>query len=565
MKFSPAFIEAHKRLAPAIPIKRFASIVNPTSIGLDSTQDFYAPVRFTVQASGKPNDATGIIRLDVAVQKNPDWLRDMKEQLTSTLKLQNVDLKTVTGMPLEQVPLEQLARVGKLVVYDGQRNEPVRLSSLPPHGPPEYRVTKVQELKEWAQKLHQGKLPEVVAAVLKGKDVHQVEAALLSDGAVAQAIQTELAKNGDWPEFVRLHQSSSTKTTKPVEAQQLLEKVSRQILAYINRFIGAASQQVKEHIVAEQFRTMNTQKGDTFKPVLSSLTMSSATSSGKKENPTLYRTLVEDALAVPMLQKNLVSFVYNFSPNAPKTKLIAASRPLTKRIASNHHPWYAHIHHTLLPIKGTYPSDYLVKHTKQDMSARAPFIGDVNKTYEAYHRFSGIANAPPPCRIKKGIILEPIACHGNRGRETKKAKAEEAEEVEGQLMLNRAMPKLIPISADLPTREPVREMPKLIPISADLPMKETVREMPKLIPISADLPTKETVREMPKLIPIQGHYPHGKNHHGSNDDDMRSAIGSSLYNVIGNEEGEGEEGVDAALQHTEADFAHLPDVNDIFK
>jgi len=81
---------------------------------------------------------------------------------------------------------------------------------------------------------------------------------------------------------------------------------------------------------------------------------------------------------------------------------------------------------------------------------------------------------------------------------------------------------------------------------------------------------------MPKLIPIEGHYPHGKKHHGkkhhyrsdsssgsgSDSDDVRAAIGSSLYDAIGRAD---EEDVDAAMQHTEADFAHLPDVNDVFK
>ena len=153
---------------------------------------------------------------------------------------------------------------------------------------------------------------------------------------------------------------------------------------------------------------------------------------------------------------------------------------------------------------------------------RRLFIGDVNQTYEAYHRFSGIANAPPPCRIKKGIILEPIACHGNK---KKKSEKEKSREVESNI---------------------------------------SERTMPKLIPINADLPMRENVREMPKLIPIQGHYPHGKNHHDKkhkDDDDMKAAIGSSLYDAIGEEEEE----VDAALQHTEADFVHLPDVNDVFK
>lgn len=422
MKYSPAFIIVHKRLAPALPIGRFASIVNPQAIGFNSQKDFYAPVRFSVQVA---EGVTGAIRLDVATEKNPNWLQDMKEQLTETLGLRAVgdavnaiDLRTITGKPLEQVPTTQLHTIGKLYVYRTDTGEPVRLPAIP-NVPAEYRVTKVSDLKAWVNKLGDS-IPSAVAAVLKGKDSHEVEAALRNEGEVVKTIEKELEKRQDWAEFVRLHQSNSSKSAlKPEDAQKVLRKVSKQILTYVRNFVGAAREEVKKQITAEQAQKIrassNIQKDEEhlLAPVLSGEPLSKTNMGDIKQNNKLFHTLVEDALSVPTLQKSLVGVIYNFDPSSSsssslKNQVIASQRPAMKRVSSsaNHHPWYAHIHHTLLPIRGAYPSDYLARHTRQDMSARAPFIGDVAKTYQAYHRFVGACSAPPALKIKGGIPQE---------------------------------------------------------------------------------------------------------------------------------------------------------------
>lgn len=524
MKYSPSFISAHKRLAPALPIGRFADIVNPQAIGFNSQKDFYAPVRFSVQVA---EGVTGGMRLDVTTEKNPNWLQDMKDQLAETLSLSStgdsIELKTVTGKPLDQVHPTQLHNVGKLYVYKKDAEKPVFLSALP-SVPAEYRVTKVSDLKTWVNKLGDF-IPNAVAAVLKGKDSHELEAALRNEGEVVKAIEKQLGGQ-NWAEFVRLHQSNSSKTPlKSEEAQKLLHKVSKQILAYVRNFVGAAREQVKTQIAVEQAQkiraSLQVSKEDEhfLKPVLSGAEASS--SSPLTGNNKLFQTLVEDALSVPTLHKSLIGAIYNFDTTSAPTPLIASQRPAMKRVSSQHHPWYAHIHHTLLPIRGSFPSDYLARHTRQDMSAKAPYIGNVNKTYAAYHRFVGASVAPPPLRIKGGVpqpIVKPkrmnlvpvetslVGCHGKcQGDECDK-------DIEA---------RLIPIGLFLSDGEDEK---------ARIGCGHNRRSSSSGSDIEAEI----------ELVPVEGHYPHkGKGHHrrrssssSSSGDDSDSYLGEEIPGLI---------------------------------
>lgn len=582
--FSPSFIDIHRRLAPAVPIGRFASYVNPQAIGFNSERDFYAPVQFSVQLA---DGVMGALRLNVATQKNPNWMTDMKEQLAKTIGVEarnaSIELKTITGMPLERVPESGLNTVGKLNVY--HKGQLIRLASLP-NVPPEYRVTKVADLHAWASKLGDS-IPEAVAAVLKGKDIHEVEEALRIGGAVQKAIERNLKPFG-FQDFIRLHQASSSKTPIPQEdAEKLLRKLSKQVLTYVRSFVGAANEQVKHHIAAEQAQkakpaSLNKEDEHLFKPLL---VQSVPPAGALIERPpsNLYQNLVEDALSMITLQKNLVASVYNFDANQKNTapQVIASVRPAMKRIVSpgNHHPMNAHIHHTLLPLRGTYPADYIARHTRQDMSAKAPFVGNVSKVYEAYHKFSGAHVAPPPVRIKGGVVVSPKG-------ETRLPKLIPIESFAAQ---GRTLPNLIPIDCHHPSHkthpreqhddEYVRskigsEMPKLIPI--DSLAAPAAKGMPKLIPIdchhrrsdyspssSDDEGVNEAIgNKMPPLIPIDGHYPHDKkgkkkwsHKHGSS----HERVEAQLPRLIP---------INAPTEPVEEEvdeYAHLPSVDDVFK
>jgi hypothetical protein len=615
MSFSPSFILAHKRLAPSIPIGRFASYVNPQAIGFNSESDFYAPVEFSVQVA---DGVTGALRINVATQKNSNWMADMKDQLAKTLNVETqIDLKTVTGMPIERVSPTGLQNVGKLNVFDAKTGKLIRLSALP-EVPVEYRVTKVADLHQWAEKLGDS-IPEAVAAMLKGKDIHEVEEALRIDGSVQKAIENKIQGSASfgWNEFVRLHQSNSSKAQIPKEdAQKLLRKVSKQVLTYVRSFIGAANQQVKHHIAAEQAKkvtpkVLNKEDEHLFKPILGSI--QSPPPGGIESTHSLYQNLVEDALSMPTLQKSLIASVYNFDVQTPQKRnnVIASVRPPMKRMVSStqHHPMNAHIHHTLLPIRGTYPADYIVRHTRQDMSAKAPFIGDAQKVYAAYHKFVGANMAPPPLRIKGGVVVSqretkrvlpkliPIDCKHPSKRHTHSR--EQSNDEYANASIGSEMPRLIPIGeqtssigSEMPRLIPIgeqtssigSEMPRLIPIgeqtssigsglpplipigchhrrsSSDEEVKAFIgSEMPKLIPIGEGVSSIGS--EMPSLIPIEGRYPRSKKGgKKKNHNRFQELVEAELPRLI-------PINAPAPVEDVAADdeYSHLPSVDDVFK
>ena len=65
-----------------------------------------------------------------------------------------------------------------------------------------------------------------------------------------------------------------------------------------------------------------------------------------------------------------------------------------RRVIEAHHPMNAQIHNTLQPLAGAYPAYYNVAHTKQDMSAAAPYAGDLLATYRKYCAFAGLPLVP---------------------------------------------------------------------------------------------------------------------------------------------------------------------------
>ena len=552
MSYSPSFVSVHKRLAPAIPIGRFASYVNPQAIGFNSESDFYAPIQFSVQVA---HGVTGALRLDIATQKNSNWRSDMKDRLATTLGVSSsIELRTVTGKNLDQVGDAQLENVGKLNVYDAKTGKLIRLPALPSSVPPEYRTTKVADLHQWAQKL-ENYVPDVVAGVLKGKDKHEVEEALRIDGSVQKAIEDKIQNGASfgWNEFVRLHQSNSSKAQIPKEeAQKLLRKVSKQILTYVRSFVGAASEQVNSYIASEQAQKnkstlLNKEDEHLLKPILSAARTESYNTTAKSSS-SLYRTLVEDALSMPTLQKSLVASVYNFDLSASERKsaaaVVASVRPAMKRIVSAvsyHHPMNAHTHHTLLPLRGSYPADYIVRHTRQDMSAKAPFIGNATKVYEAYHKFSGAHAAPPPLRIKRGVVQS-------------------------------SLPKLIPI-------EPIQSsLPKLIPI-------ESVQSsLPKLIPIDCSHTSRRNTHSRENSDGIEGliegrytskgkkkasqHRRRGSSSESSSDGDGFKKMGSAMPALIPINAKQSMPKlipINADIEEDiQDDYSHLPSVDDVF-
>jgi hypothetical protein len=225
------------------------------------------------------------------------------------------------------------------------------------------------------------------------------------------------------------------------------------------------------------------------------------------------------------------------------------AHPLKSAIES-HHPWNAQIHHTLKELAGgVYPEYYNMLHTRQDMTENAPYKGNLEDTYKAYHLFSNVHSLPIACpaskkekkkktkktkaliqgALPKLIPLTPIAC----GQSKKK---DDEGDVEMSAPIRGAIPKLIPLEQNLPKLIPIQgQAPKVIPIACghsdkkkdgndDEDMSAPIQgAMPKLIPIQG---------QAPKVIPIACGHSEKKKKKNKDDEDMNAPIRGAMPRFI---------------------------------
>lgn len=158
-------------------------------------------------------------------------------------------------------------------------------------------------------------------------------------------------------------------------------------------------------------------------------------------------------------------------------KLELADRLVTafNGISMQLHPWNAQIHHTLQPVAGTFPTYYNVLHTKQDMTSRAPYVGDSAATYRAYHLYAGAGTCPArgvtinaPAAVKKP--LPPlVACdvYGQEAvRPVQRKQPKLPDLVPAQRQQQPKLPDLVPLRQKLPSAYPLPPMPELRRVAA---------------------------------------------------------------------------------------------------
>lgn len=515
MLFSDHFRFIHSQLAPTCPIEQFAHIAVPTALGMNSKKDFYAPIRFSIQVA---KGQAGAIRMDVPVHANDkQWLPELHERLVGMLKLpkgaaHGVDLRTVTGNSIKEVPTEKLNAVGKLHLFvDGRR----KLLDGIPTVPVEYSVTKRADIKSWFTEA-KAELPDKIANVLHNKqDVFAIEEAIKNteNSETAKAISSYLGSSvANWNEFVRSRNISSPSAVDPKVTERALQAVTKHVLNYVRSHIGASKHAVTTHLACEMA------KRQTDSLLLGDNVTVNDTSTSFHD---LFHKLARDALASPTLESAVIEAIYAapLGVEQPMTTLLSVNSPAAVarkmgRSSASHHPWNAQVHHTILAVKGSYPSDYLARHTRQDMSATAPYVGDVAKTYKAYHMFAGIHSVPPGLVIKAGIpqfAPPPLDV--------------------AAIMRERLVPKVIPISNG--------NLPRLIPLECGhVPAPKEEEE---------DKEEKPVESNMPPLIPI----------------DVAAVMRSRLVRIQDdNDEDDGD--IERHI-HEVDEFPHLPSVSDVFK
>jgi hypothetical protein len=508
--YSSRFVDIYERVGGTVHIDDFANRVDPNKIGFGSKKNFYSPIQFHIQAGKNPHD---VVRVQAYVHENEqNWMKELQTNLAACLgarmeNAENIQLKTVTGKPLEKVPIGQLEAVGKLHMYVD--NKLKQLPKLPETFPIEYSVTKTNELGKWIETKLLAEVIPVVTNQLAQIDRPEVfNQALAGDGFIREKVkQVVIGSEKNWAEFTRKFHANpnSFKLGNEVAVADL---ISDDILTMIRHYADATKRDISEHIQSK-ISFANVGKEHHFKPLL---TVGNSVNTSSKEVVTaegynMYKRMVEGALKHPALVSSIFNSIHHYYEPKKVVPPAASLKPLKE---NTHHPWNNLIHHTILPIKGQYPVDYLKRHLKQDMSAKAKYVGTESRTYSMFHLFSGHHQAPPPRFIHpnpqyniSGIATAALIEKSSRFRKGKgkggtpkgfdKGKKNEHYPFSSNKGMESEMPELIPLGDELiescgnkdkkkkkkSTSFMEAELPELVPLVES--------EMPELVPLGDEL------------------------------------------------------------------------------
>src|SRR6185295_8452418 len=322
MQYTKQVRDVHRWLAPQVRIDSFVEALNPHALGLEDRAQFYAPIAFGVQISGPIGGAAGAIRVEVPIRD--DWLPLMKSRFARmigmpTLRAEEMEFRTVTGKPLQNVAPDQLAHVGKLNLF--VQGELLRMPELPPI-PVEYSTNKMRDIGRWIAERVETQLPHALSAALLRHCTASggaINTALLPGGPVEKAIQEAVAKSGDssWTEFVRTRNAHSPDTLSAEEAHKSAAQISREILVHLRTLVESAAPQLRDALgaqegarqAAEAQRKAGSADAHLYAPLLGA---TAATTSGSAASiQTLLQGLAEDTCTSPALHKAIAGVLHN--------------------------------------------------------------------------------------------------------------------------------------------------------------------------------------------------------------------------------------------------------------
>ncbi len=106
-----------------IPIAKFADLVDPKAIGLNSTADFFDPIQFDIRFAEDQ-----VLKFVVPVVGNDHWKKELQTAVASLISSPTVELRTINDIPLDDVHNEKtLSRLGALNIYaNSSAEKPIR-------------------------------------------------------------------------------------------------------------------------------------------------------------------------------------------------------------------------------------------------------------------------------------------------------------------------------------------------------------------------------------------------------------------------------------------------------
>lgn len=443
--YKPAFVHAYKSSKSSLPINVWATAIGRRLPQFRNETDIYSPVPLHVKIAGDLNDSTGIVRLSV-MPTDTHWYKKLTDALSEMTGRHNVDVVSYLGKPIRDMNPEQLMAVGECDVIDKHSGAPVRLASIVP--PPLHLSTNKQaDLKEWWNN-QRSALAKTIATQLKDMTMAEIAQATLANGPIQQTIETYLKRhtphNLEWNKFLEAYGNSGA-----TDAQAM----SNKLLDAVRQSLVANETQIRTHhaSVGSEASLWKDKK---------------AVTSRYKDDFTLYRDIIEDAMYHPLVGQEMVHAVlYGTQTIEACHKKKKKKKPAKKDQMNMEHPINAYYKEYHYKVHGKLPGHRIAELNVGEQAIGA-YGGSAQRAVDMFNLFSGraVKQAPAPAAASVVSMGEAI-----------------------EYATKYSMPRLVPIETE-----------ELIPIECDACAP---RELPKLIPID---------QSMPPLIPIKGlsHFDH---------------------------------------------------------
>ena len=492
--YTPTLLHTYKASKSHLPIGAWISAVAKNLPQFQDNASIYNAVPVNIKIAGSPAVSNGNVSVSVAAFE-PNWYQSLVDSLAKMTKqpAEKIAVVSYLGEPIKDLSSGQLACIGECDIIDVTTKKPIRLAQIV--APPlKLATNKTAQLTEWWNG-SRDEISRQIAASFKGLSMAELAKQTVDGGATNQLIRNYLVghtlHNLSWDEFAKTYGKTS-----PISADQ----VAGNILAH-----------VREALVQNQTQVRN------FHAISGEATLwkrGTGAPAQTKDEFTMYRDIVEDAIFHPMIGQGVIQSVmygvvkrgqskpkaersYNETPPPPLSyvrrreleeekddEFVELGNPVTSYYRDYHQP-----------VHGKVPYHHIEALNKGYGRAETKYPGDPKKVLELFNLYSGRS------------VIGCDACGAKKKK--KKHQQQEEEPIERKLVpISSAAAvapqrRLIPIdSVGMPLPPLIRldkaaaaaapsALPRLIPIGSivdDAPL-------PRLIPIGSNIP-------LPRLIPI---------------------------------------------------------------
>lgn len=454
--FTPQLLHAYKTSGSKLPLSTWIGAVAKNLPSFKNDADIFMPIRMKIKLAGNLNTSNGNVSVSVS-PFDANWYPTLVSALEEMTGKRDIKVVDYLGAPVETMSTSQLINVGECDVVDCATNKPIRLESIVP--PPDHLSTnKVAQLKDWWTK-NQGELAANVANSLRGKSMAEISQSAKVDGSIQSTIETFLQANTlngmDWSDFVRTYGKGDV--TVADLASKLLDKIRAGLVAnetQIRNFHAT------EHLGSE-----------------AALWKRNTGVTKYKDDFTLYRDIVEDAVCHPMAAQQVVQSIMcgrRMGGGGAKKKQMRQKQRNYGGGGDGSHPIssYYKLHH--YPVHGNLPSHVMERNFGKIDSA---YPGDHQRAIDMFNLFSGRSvigcgvcgkkkkkskdtdivkgwmrkNPKEEEEISSQLPINDELIEGNwgKGKKPVQRKPVQSDSEDDEMRMGSQLPKLVPINDEL--------------------------------------------------------------------------------------------------------------------